>query len=101
MKPNVINFEEAVAKDIRNEASNFEIDTLKTDKRRWLMELNSLKRDVELQLTAQKARIASKKLEGLSKDQWLTFKAREATWKVSALRFCVTIEQKMLYVKGL
>lgn len=94
-------FEELVAKDVRNEASNAEIETLKDDPKRWLAELNGLKRDVEIQLNAHKARKADKKLEKPSKQEWLEFQAKEANWRLGALRFWVTVESKMLYVKRL
>lgn len=94
-------FEDIVAKDVRNEASNAEIEELKTDKKQWLAVLNSLKRDVELQINAQKVRVAQKKLEKPTKDEWLAFNAKEASWRLGALRFWVTVEDKMMYVKRL
>src|SRR5690242_7633935 len=97
-------FEDLVALDVRGECTNEELDVLKSDLRRWLAELNSLKRDVEIQMTAQKARITQRKIEFKEKTEsieWLRYKSEEEQWKVGSLRFMASVEQRILYVKSL
>lgn len=97
-------FEDLVAKDVRGECTEAELDILKGDIRGWLAELNSLKRDVELQLGAQKARITktyADMLETATKQEWLNYKAGQEQWKVTAGRFMASVEARILYVKSL
>lgn len=94
-------FEEIVAKDVKNNASNAEIEILSSNTKHWLSELNSLKRDVEIQLAAQKARITLRQADNMPRSEWLKYKASEEHWRLGVLRFMASIEQKMLYVKRL
>jgi len=96
-----LSFEELVAREVKKEASDAQIAILSEDYRRWLGELNKLKRDVEIQLAAQRARISGRKTENMPRQEWLQFKAAEEQWKLGALRFMASIEEKMIYVKRL
>jgi hypothetical protein len=103
-------FEDLVAKDVRGVCSDAELDILESDTRLWLNTLNSLRRDVEVQLVAQRARMTQYKSELLetypegdpvARREWIKFKGQEETWKVSAVRFMVEVEKKVQYVKAL
>jgi hypothetical protein len=97
-------FKELVASDVRGESSEEELETLKNDTRAWLTELNKLKRDVEVQLVAQKARMTHKQIEFLetgTKLEWLKYREVEDKWKVGAVRFMVSVEDRMMFVKAL
>lgn len=98
-------FRDLVAKDVRDECSTEELSTLAGNLREWLNILNTLKRDVEVQLVAQKARVTKRQAEMLeanaSRAEWLNYKAEEDKWRVSAIRFMVSVEERMLAVKSL
>lgn len=95
-------FEELVAKDVRGEANEGEKNILKNDISEWLIILNTLKRDVELQLAAQKVRLREKAKEhALDKDAWHTYKSEEDQWRLRVLRFNVSVERRIQQVKKL
>lgn len=97
-------FEDLVAKDVRAECTDDELSILESDIRSWLNILNSLKRDVEIQLGAQKARMTQRQAEcqaSGNKVEWLTYKATEQKWRISAVRFMASVEERILYVKKL
>lgn len=94
------NFEELVLKEVRSNVNTVEWDMLRSDYDEWLIVLNSLKRDVELQLTAQKARISQhSKEKNLSKEEYNTFKSQEDQWRLKSLRFMISVEKKIMQVK--
>jgi len=98
------NFKELVAKDVRKEATNEELDILTSDFRSWLDELNILLRDVEIQLSAQRSRISDKRVEigpQLNNNEWYSFRATEDKWRITALRFKASVEEKIRFVKTL
>lgn len=98
-------FKELVDRDVRKGVTEEEIDELKRDPRQWLDELNILLRDVEIQIAAQKARISAKRCEmsanpeGWNATGWYEYKASEDGWKVKALRFRASIEERIRFVK--
>lgn len=99
-------FEALVAKDVRHGCTPDETRILESDLRGWLNELNSLKRDVEVQLAALKARMSQRQAEilrdpELTKADWLEYKEGEERWRVGAIRFMVSVEERILYVKAL
>lgn len=98
-------FADLVAKDVRNECSNHELEILADDLNGWLTELKSLKRDVEIQLSAQKARMYERQAEMLRDErptsEWLSYKATEEKWKVGAMRFTACVEQRIAHVNSL
>lgn len=96
-------FKNLVAKDVRRESDNY-IDILSQDFRMWLDELNVLLRDVEIQLSAQKGRISEKRVQlgpEWNNNEWYRFKATEDKWKVTALRFKASVEERIRFVKTL
>lgn len=110
----MMDFEDLVLLDVKGEleldngdtvvCSSEHTEILKTDIRRWLAELNSLKRDVEIQMTAQKARVSERQVEYIEKNntlEWLRYKSKEDTHRIGALRFMASVESKILYVKSL
>lgn len=98
-------FNALVQKDVRHGCTEDELNVLKANLREWLSELNALKRDVEVQLGAQKSRVSATHAEmlenGSSKADWLKYKSKEDSWRTSAVRFMVSVEQRMLHVKNL
>jgi hypothetical protein len=97
-------FEDLVALDVRGECTDEELEILKGDLRRWLAELNSLKRDVEIQMSAQRARITQRQIEFKQKNEqieWLRYKGEEEQWRVGSLRFMASVENRILYAKSL
>lgn len=99
-------FEDLVEKDVRHGCSPPELQVLESNIREWIKKLNSLKRDVEVQLSAQKARNTQKQAEMLrdsesTKADWLDYKSKEDRWKVGAIRFMVSVEDRIAYAKNL
>lgn len=98
-------FTALVAKDVRHECTPEEITILESDIRGWLKELNSLKRDVEVQLAAQKARMTQTQAEmlsdGGSRADWLDYRAKEDRWRVGAIRFMVSVEERIAHAKNI
>lgn len=95
-------FEDLVTKEVRGEINDGERAILKGDLAEWLIILNSLKRDVELQLTAQKARVNQKSKEQLlTKDEYNKFKSDEDQWRLKSIRFMISVENKIMQVKKL
>lgn len=97
-------FKDLVAKDVRKESTEEELFVLMSDFRSWLDELNILLRDVEIQLSAQKSRISDKRVEvgpQTNNNEWYSFKAVEDKWRITALRFKASVEEKIRSVKTL
>lgn len=95
-------FEDLVTKEVRGEINDGERAILNGDLSEWLIILNSLKRDVELQLTAQKARMNQKNKEkSLTKDEYNKLKSEEDQWRLKSLRFMISVEKKIMQVKKL
>lgn len=97
-------FNDLVVQDVRGEITKAELQILKNDIRKWLQVLNSLMRNVELQLAAQKARMAREQADYLQKNDkinWLYYKAEEDDRRVRSMRFMVSVEQKIMTVKSL
>lgn len=96
-----------VANDVRKlPCTPEELSALEQDIRGWLSALNKLKRDVEVQLAAQKARMTQTQAEMLndptkSRADWLEYKSGQDRWRVGAIRFMVSVEERMAYAKNL
>lgn len=96
-------FKTLVAKDVRKETNEF-VETLSQDYRMWLDELNVLLRDVEIQLAAQRSRFSEKKAElgpQWNNNAWYSFRAEEDKWRITALRFKASVEERIRFVKTL
>lgn len=92
-----------VIKDIKNEASQHEKDMLDDDVDMWLYNLRVIRRDVEFQLSSNKAKNKIKALEmkemGASTADIESFITKQNKWRINTIKFLTSIERKMLYVK--
>lgn len=92
-----------VIKDIKNEASQHEKDMLEEDIDMWLYNLRVIRRDVEFQLSSNKAKNKLKALEmkemGASTADIESFITKQSKWRINTIKFLTSIERKMLYVK--
>jgi hypothetical protein len=95
-------FNDIVLKDIKNESTDEDKAILDNNLELWLFQLRVLRKDVEFQLSSQKAKDKIKIIE-LSQqedlDELNDYKIKQAKWKMGAVRFLTAIEAKMLYVK--
>lgn len=100
MPSHKLSFEDLVIKDVKSPAKQDELDVLLDDIDGWLIELNSFKRDIELQITAQKGRIRQFKNDArLSKKELNSELAREEERRLKLIRLTVSIERKIHDVK--
>jgi hypothetical protein len=92
-----------VIKDIKNEASQHEKDILESNVDMWLYNLRVIRRDVEFQLSSNKAKNKLKALEmkemGASTADVESFITKQNKWRINTIKFLTSIERKMLYVK--
>jgi hypothetical protein len=92
-----------VIKDIKNEASQQEKDMLDNNIDMWLYNLRVIRRDVEFQLSSNKAKNKLKALEmkemGASTADIESFITKQNKWRINTIKFLTSIERKMLYVK--
>lgn len=98
-------FKELVEADIRNSLTKKQQDVLHKDLHTWHDCLKALKRDVEAQFAARRAKLLKRYAmvsEGtLSDTEYNHEYADEDYRKVAALRFLQAIEARMSYVKSL
>lgn len=96
------NFNDLVLKDIKNEGSSEDKTILSNNLELWLFQLRVIRRDVEFQLSSQKAKDKVKMIE-LSEsgtiEELNEYKIKQSKWRMGAVRFLTAIEHKMLYVK--
>lgn len=96
-------FKDVVASEVHNNATPEQIAELRSQPRKWLAELNSLSRDMEIQLSSSAARRHEGRLawarDEITEAAYLAIEAEEARWKIKALRFKASIEDKIQEVK--
>ncbi|CAB4143736.1 hypothetical protein UFOVP784_221 [uncultured Caudovirales phage] len=94
-------FKELVISDIKGESDQEIKNYLNTYLYIWLYTLQSLRRDVELQISCQNAKLKMDLANLESDDQSDADELRAAhyRWKMSVLKFLKNIESKTLYVK--
>jgi hypothetical protein len=97
-------FRNIVISDIKGQASEEAKTILNNNLQIWNYNLQALRRDMELQLSCQKAKtkmqIRSLDSSDLNKvDDLNTFLIEQEKWRMSALKFLSNIEKKSLYVK--
>lgn len=95
-------FNEIVLKDIKNESSSDDKIILENNLELWLFQLRVIRKDVEFQLSSQKAKDKIKIIEltqSSSFDELSDYKVKQNKWRMGAVRFLTAIEAKMLYVK--
>jgi hypothetical protein len=94
---------DVVIRDIKNEASQQEKDMLENNVDMWLYNLRVIRRDVEFQLSSNKAKNKIKALEmkemGASTADVESFITKQNKWRINTIKFLTSIERKMLYVK--
>lgn len=95
-------FNDIVLKDIKNESTFEDKSILDNNLELWLFQLRVIRKDVEFQLSSQKAKDKIKLIE-LSQENNIEelndYKIKQAKWRMGAVRFLTAIEAKMLYVK--
>jgi hypothetical protein len=95
-------FNEIVLKDIKNESSSEDKSILNNNLELWMFQLRVIRKDIEFQLSSQKAKDKIKMIQ-LSQSNDLTelndYKIKQSKWRMGAVRFLTAIEQKQLYVK--
>ena len=97
----LIRFKELVISDIKGECDQDIKDYLNSYLYIWLYTLQSLRRDVELQISCQNSKLKMDLANLETDDQSESDKLRAAhyRWKMSVLKFLKNIETKTLYVK--
>ena len=97
-------FRNIVISDIKGQASEEAKTILNNNLQIWNYNLQALRRDMELQLSCQKAKtkmqIRSLDSSDINKvDDLNMFLMEQEKWRMSALKFLSNIEKKSLYVK--
>ncbi len=97
-------FKNLVISDIKGQSSDEDKVILNNNLQIWNYNLQALRRDMELQLSCQKAKtkmhIRSVDDTDLNQLEELnTFLIDQEKWRMSALKFLSNIEKKSLYVK--
>ena len=97
----LIRFKELVISDIKGESDQDIKDYLNSYLYIWLYTLQSLRRDVELQISCQNSKLKMDlaNLETDDQSESDKLKAAHYRWKMSVLKFLKNIETKTLYVK--
>lgn len=97
-------FKNLVINDIKSSISEDEKNILLSNLQLWNYHLQLLRRDIELQISCQKAKVkiqtslmSDANEEQLS--QIKTFINEQDKWRMSALKFLSNIEKRSLYVK--
>ncbi len=109
----LLKFRELVIDDIKDSSNKEVSDYLHTAPDLWLYTLRTLRREVELQLSCQNAKLKmdiyaisnfdnSDLSSEYNKDSNIVdLKVKHHKWKMSVLKFLTNIENKALYVKML
>lgn len=99
-------FKQLVIADIKGSISEEEKIHLLNNLALWNYNLQTLRRDMELQLSCQKSKIKMQvanfdQMSEHEKSQTKSFINDQHKWRMSALKFLSNIERKALYVKML
>lgn len=97
-------FKNIVISDIKSSISEEEKEILYNNIPLWNYTLQTIRRDMELQLSCQKAKVKLQKqaLLNASEQDSLSIKSfldDQEKWRMGALKFLSNIEKKSLYVK--
>jgi hypothetical protein len=105
----LLRFRELVIDDVKDSSSQDIFEYLHQSPDLWLYTLQTLRREVELQLSCQNAKnkmdiyqlSASNEAtdEYLRENQIIDLKVKHHKWRMSVLKFLANIENKTLYVK--
>lgn len=97
-------FEDLVLLDVKGETSAADVSYLTDNLEDWILQLNNLLRDIDIQFMSHKAALASMRLEcAQSGDEtkWLDATAKNLDWKLKASRYRAAIESRLRYAKSL
>lgn len=109
----LLRFRELVIDDIKNDQDKEILDYLCSNLDLWLYTLQTLRREVELQISCQNAKLKmdisnlTNSSDLLTSDDYnreneiVDLKVKHHKWKMSVLKFLTNIEIKTLYVKML
>lgn len=110
----LIRFRELVIDDVKTSSDKEVFDYLHQSLDLWLYTLQTLRREVELQLSCQNAKLkmdiyALSSVENTSdlsdeynrQNEIVDLKVKHHKWRMSVLKFLTNIENKTLYVKML
>jgi beta-N-acetylglucosaminidase len=97
-------FRNIVISDIKGQASEEDKTILNNNLQIWNYNLQALRRDMELQLSCQKAKTKMQirnlnNSDSIQLDEINNFLMDQEKWRMSALKFLSNIEKKSLYVK--
>ncbi len=95
-------FNDLVLKDVKNESSSEDKVILDNNLELWLFQLRVIRKDVEFQLSSQRAKDKIKIIEltqSNSTEELVEYKIKQNKWRMGAVRFLTAVESKMLYVK--
>jgi hypothetical protein len=97
-------FKNIVISDIKGQASEEDKTILNNNLQIWNYNLQALRRDMELQLSCQKAKTKMQirsvdSSDFIQLEELNTFLIDQEKWRMSALKFLSNIEKKSLYVK--
>jgi hypothetical protein len=95
-------FNDLVLKDVKNESSSEDKAILDNNLELWLFQLRVIRKDVEFQLSSQRAKDKIKIIEltqSNSTEELVEYKIKQNKWRMGAVRFLTAVESKMLYVK--
>lgn len=96
-------FKDLVIRDIKNESTPEEKTHLINNTDMWLYNLRVIRRDVEFQLSSNKAKnkikVLEMKDEGYSNFDIESFITKQNKWRINTIKFLTSIERKTLYVK--
>lgn len=100
------NFQEVVASDIKSSETSDEVKTyLHSHLELWHYSLQLVRREIELQLSCQKAKVEmhknnlKKNNSHYSEFEVLDYVNKQNNWRMTAVKFLSNIERKTLYVK--
>lgn len=97
-------FTVAVIDDVKLVATKEQQDLLHSDVKRWIMELQNLIRDVDIQFSARKAQAASVRAETYDNGNeaaWFAYQVTDKDWRVKVNRYKASLEAKLRQVKSL
>jgi hypothetical protein len=97
-------FRNIVISDIKGQASEEDKTILNNNLQIWNYNLQALRRDIELQLSCQKAKTKMQirnlnNADSTQLEEINNFLMEQDKWRMSALKFLSNIEKKSLYVK--
>jgi hypothetical protein len=106
-KDDFSSFKDIVILDIKSESSDEIVQYLHDHLDLWSYVLQILRKDIELQLSCQNAKVKMHKNNmnlkdfNFTKEETLDYINKQHNWRMTAVKFLSNIERKTLYVKML